>query len=101
MGHFVLSVASFLVLEALGLALQDAGSASWALAWLEVPVRFGLLQPLAHWVLRHLAIAWWTWPGLLATILLFSLNSLVAVALLAGIVRARRYASGSSRSRSG
>lgn len=82
--HLLLSAGSFLVLQGLGVALQDAGMTSRVLAWLEILVQFFLLQPLAHWVLGGVEIAWWTWPGLLLTILLLALNSLAVGALLAG-----------------
>jgi hypothetical protein len=85
-GHFLLSLAAFLVLYGWGVASQDAETASRALVWLEIPVQLGLLQPLAHWVLGSVAIAWWTWPGLLVTVLLLALNSVAACGLLAGIL---------------
>lgn len=88
--HWLLSLSAYLVLYGLGLALQEAGSASALLAWLELPLRFVLLQPLAHWLLDTAAAASWTWAGLAETALLVALNSAVVSLLLAGIVAALR-----------
>jgi len=96
--HFGLSLVGFLGLSAWALAVQDAGPAGLAavapeasaalapqaevavaaLGWLEGLLRFGLLQPIAHWVLAGTVIAWWTWPGLAALTALIAVNSLVA-----------------------
>ena len=88
--HWLLSLSAYGVIYALGLALQDAGFASRALAWVEVPLRYVLLQPLAHWVLDTAASASWTWSGLARTAMLVALNSAFASVLLAGLLAALR-----------
>jgi hypothetical protein len=88
--HFSLSLGGFLGLYGWVAAAQDAATAPVATAplatvsWIEGLVRFGLLQPLAHWVLASGAITWWTWSGLAALVGLFAVNSLL-VSVVAGI----------------
>ncbi|MGD8339610.1 MAG: hypothetical protein PVH89_02440 [Gammaproteobacteria bacterium] len=89
--HFVLSAVCFFGLYGWGVAVQDADAPSATVAWLEFPLRYGLLQPLAHWLLDSGAIAWWTWPGMLTVLLLLGLNSLAASGALAAILAAVGY----------
>ncbi len=90
MAHWLLGLSAYLVLYGLGLALQESGSAPGFPGWLELPLRFVLLQPLAHWLLDTAAAASWTWAGLAETALLVALNSAAVSLLLAGIVAALR-----------
>jgi len=82
--HFALGLGGFLALSGWALGSADGGIAvPVAVAgWVERIVHFGLLQPIAHWVLAAGVIAWWTWPGLLALIVLSAVNSGAAVALI-------------------
>jgi len=100
--HFALGLGGFLALSAWSLGSADAAIAtdattetaaesvaeSAATGWVEGIVHYGLLQPVAHWVLSAGLIAWWTWPGLLALIVLIAANSAV-VAALYGLARHR------------
>jgi len=88
--HFGLSLTGFLGLQSWVLSAQDAGIAACGSAWLEIPVHFGLLQPVAHWVLRWASLAWWTWSGLATLTVLIGLNSLVAFGVLWGFLRVIR-----------
>lgn len=88
--HWLLSFVAYLVLYGLGLSLQDAGSASGVLAWLEWPLRYGLLQPVAHWAIDSAVAAAWTWSGLVVTAMLVAVNSIVVSAVLAAFVLALR-----------
>jgi hypothetical protein len=88
--HFGLSLGFFLGINGWAVGIQDAGSAApGAARWIEIPLHFILLQPLAHWVVTGLAIPWWTWPGLAGIAVLFALNSIIAVALVCGILSMR------------
>jgi hypothetical protein len=91
--HFGLSLAAFLGLNTAAVAAADAGADAGWLPVIELPVRYLLLQPVAHWVLANLAIAWWTWPGLVALGLVAAANSAVVcgigLAILAVIHRRR------------
>lgn len=88
--HYSLSLGGFLGLYGWAAAAQDAATAPTAdaqlavVSWIEGLVQFGLLQPLAHWVLASGAISWWTWSGLAALAGLFAVNSLL-VSVVAGI----------------
>jgi len=88
--HFGLSLTGFLGLQSWALSAQDGGITARGSAWLEIPVHFGLLQPVAHWVLRWAGVAWWTWSGLATLVVLIGLNSLVACGALAGFQRVLR-----------
>ncbi len=88
--HWVLTAVGFMLVYGGAIAAQDAGTAAAALAWLEWPLRFGLLQPLAHWVLAGFPIAWWTWPGLVVLMALFALNSVITAGIIASLVTAWR-----------
>jgi hypothetical protein len=105
--HFVLSLAGFLALSGWALATADATTAPIESApavtstgqsgtryavsgWLAGVVHFGLLQPLAHWVLQTGAIAWWTWPGLLGLLVLIGVNSTIVARLSSLGIRSLR-----------
>jgi hypothetical protein len=90
--HFALGLGGFLALSGWALGSADGGiEVPAAVAgWVERIVHFGLLQPLAHWVLSAGIVAWWTWPGLIALIALIAVNSVAAVALAALVVLGRR-----------
>jgi len=67
--HLVLSFGLFFWLYGSAAGMQDAGvPAPPGMGVLEIGLRFVLLQPLAHWVLMALPIAWWTWSGLAALV---------------------------------
>lgn len=89
--HFGLSLAGFLGLNAAALGAADAAAGAGApgrgLAALETVVHFVLLQPLAHWVLEAFAVAWWSWPGLVALAALLALNSFLPTAFVAAAWR--------------
>jgi len=88
--HFGLSLGCFLGVNGWAVGSQDAGSATQAAAaWIEIPLHFILLQPLAHWLVAGLAIPWWTWSGLTGIAVLFALNSAAAVAIVGGILSVR------------
>lgn len=80
--HFGLSLGAFLGLNGWTAAAQDSGTFAPAAGWLELPLHFILLQPLAHWILAAVAIRWWTWPGLATVAVLFASNSALAVTLI-------------------
>lgn len=88
--HFGLSLGGFLGLYGFAAGVQDAGTAVPGLGWLEVVLRFVLLQPLAHWALEAVSVAWWTWPGLGAVATVFALNSLAVVAAIGACLVALR-----------
>jgi len=85
LGHFLLSLGGFLGLNAWLVAAQDGGVDASGAAWVAPLVDFALLQPLAHWVLAVVPIAWWTWPGLLALTALVALNSALVAGLVLGL----------------
>jgi len=80
--HFTLGLGGFLMLSgwALGSADSEITGASGPTGWFATVVHFGLLQPVAHWVLSLGVVRWWTWAGLIALIALIALNSGVVVA---------------------
>lgn len=82
--HFALGLGGFLTISGWALGSADGGiTAPLAVAgWVERIVQFGLLQPIAHWVLSAGIVAWWTWSGLIALVALIAVNSGVAVALI-------------------
>jgi hypothetical protein len=95
--HFGLSLGAFLGLNAWAAGVQDAGTFAPAAGWVELPLHFVLLQPLAHWILAAVAIRWWTWTGLATVAALIGLNSTLAVTLvwaLIGELRRRKTAEG-------
>jgi len=83
--HFALSLCGFLALSGWALSSADADISGTLprVGWLESIVHFGLLQPVAHWVLSMELVAWWTWAGLMALTGLFAVNSGVVVAVVA------------------
>jgi hypothetical protein len=90
--HFVLSFGGFWLISIVGFAVAEsnfASSPSW-LVPLEKIVTFGLLQPVAYWVLAVGAIRYWTWLGLALSTLLIAVNSAVAITILQAVVRAAR-----------
>lgn len=95
--HFCLSLGLFLGLYGWAVGVQDAGAAAAPIGWVELPLRFVLLQPLAHWVLDAAAIAWWTWPGLGIIAVLFGLNSIVAVVAVRAVLNVRQWRGRSGR----
>ncbi len=88
--HFAISSGGFLLVNGGALAAQDAGVTAPVLAWLDIPLRYFLLQPLAHWVLAAFAVPWWTWPGLALTAALFALNSVLFVTAAVWLLRQAR-----------
>ena len=88
--HFGLSLGGFLGLYGWAAGVQDGPASAPSLGWLELVLRFVVLQPLAHWVLDAIPVQWWTWPGLTRLSLLFLLNSLVVVALIRTLIGALR-----------
>lgn len=64
--HAALSLAAYVGLNAWAVGLIDSGGVEpgTAFATVRVVVDYGLLQPLAYWILTGTGIAWWTWPGL-------------------------------------
>lgn len=91
--HWGLGLAGFMGISAWAIALQDAeplvetGSYAASLRWFELLLRYGLLQPLAHWVLRALQIDWWVWSGLIQLAVVLAANSLIVVGLAAAASR--------------
>ena len=82
--HFALGLGGFLAISGWALGSADGGVSVPLAApfWVERIVHFGLLQPVAHWVLSAGVVAWWTWSGLIALVALIAVNSGVAVALV-------------------
>jgi hypothetical protein len=96
--HFALSLGAFVGLKGWAVGVQDAGTAVDGAPWLEGLVDWVLLQPLAHWVVEGVAIAWWTWPGLATTAVLFGLNSVVVAALASAALETLRMVKPQQRS---
>jgi hypothetical protein len=88
--HFGLSLGGFVGLYGWAAGVQDGGAAAAPSGWLEAALRYVLLQPLAHWVLEAVAIAWWTWAGLGGVALVFAINSAVVVGAAAVLARTFR-----------
>ncbi|HUF71308.1 MAG TPA: hypothetical protein VMR74_00235 [Gammaproteobacteria bacterium] len=88
--HFGLSLGGFVGLYGWAVGAQDAGTVAPSLGWVEVALRFVLLQPLAHWVLEAAPVAWWTWSGLASIAVLFGLNSAIVGAVVAVFLRSFR-----------
>jgi hypothetical protein len=96
--HAAVSLMAFLALNGAALAAADAGRVAPLMGVLAPVVHYVLLQPIAHWLLAVTAIAWWTWPGLVALVAVVLLNSTLAtLALHLALGRLRR--SGDSESR--
>ena len=88
--HFGLSLGGFVGLYGWAAGAQDAGTVVPSLGWVEVALRFVLLQPLAHWVLDAVSVAWWTWSGLASIAVLFGINSALVGAIVAAFLRGFR-----------
>jgi hypothetical protein len=89
--HFALGLGGFLAISGWALGSADAeisgsltvsAGPSAVSGWFERIVHFGLLQPIAHWVLSAGVVRWWTWAGLIALIAVIAVNSGVVVALV-------------------
>jgi hypothetical protein len=88
--HFALSLVGFYGINALAIGAQDSGASSTGWSWIEPFIQFGLLQPLAFWLLLVLPVRWWTWLGLTLTATLLLANSLIACGLAASLFRRLR-----------
>jgi len=88
---------AYLGLMAWAAAAGDAGAVAgvWLVA-VGVLVRYVLLQPMAYWVIDATGLAWWTWSGLAALVLVCAANSVLIAALLWRLLGMK---SGSSRAK--
>ena len=89
LAHFVATIAAFWLAAIAGAGVADSqsGIAPWWLSALEALLTFGLLQPLAYWVVTLATVPYWTYPGLALTIAVFAVNSIVAVTVLRTVAR--------------
>lgn len=85
--HFVLSTVGFWLVAVVAFAVAESnyGPAPWWLAPLEKVVSFGLLQPVAYWIVTLATLRYWTWTGLFLSTAVFAANSLAAIGICRGI----------------
>ena len=83
LGHWLGSCILAVGLRAWAVGAADSGVATVpaavsTAAWL---LELVLLQPAAYWILAALQLRWWTWAGLIATVLVTAINSGIVAAL--------------------